>query len=148
MPFCWFCHDSARVCKLGRLLRACLDTQACLSFHHYSKYAFYMSQLILSLPNTVPAWQFNQTSCIYRGEDNVMGVELCLRNRDHVVIVMQYFPHEKFQVRGLFLLTAEVCCWHCRVSFWLEMAETQSCFATSLLKKCSQIWSAKCPSNH
>ena len=27
-----------------------------------------------------------------------MGVELCLRNRDHVVIVMQYFPHEKFQV--------------------------------------------------
>ena len=37
--------------------------------------------------------------CVFSGEDNVMGVELCLRNRDHVVIVMQYFPHEKFQVR-------------------------------------------------
>ena len=29
----------------------------------------------------------------------MMGVELCIRQRDHVVIVMPYFPHEKFQVR-------------------------------------------------
>ena len=40
----------------------------------------------------------NLVFCVSSGEDNVMGVELCLRNRDHVVIVMQYFPHEKFMV--------------------------------------------------
>lgn len=27
-----------------------------------------------------------------------MGVELCIRHKDHVVIVMPYFPHRKFQV--------------------------------------------------
>lgn len=27
----------------------------------------------------------------------MMGLELCLRNKDHIVIVMRYFPHQKFQ---------------------------------------------------
>ena len=27
-----------------------------------------------------------------------MGLELCLRNKDHIVIVMRYFPHQKFRV--------------------------------------------------
>ena len=42
------------------------------------------------------------TCCCFRGCDNVIGVELCFRNKDHVVIVMQYFPHEKFHVRRLY----------------------------------------------
>ena len=36
--------------------------------------------------------------CFFSGEDNVMGVKACLRYRDHVVIVMPYFQHERFQV--------------------------------------------------
>ncbi|XP_033105286.1 cell division cycle 7-related protein kinase-like [Anneissia japonica] len=31
------------------------------------------------------------------GVDNVMATKLCLRNRDHVVMVMPYFKHERFQ---------------------------------------------------
>ncbi|KAK3579927.1 hypothetical protein CHS0354_014038 [Potamilus streckersoni] len=42
------------------------------------------------------------------GQDNVIGVELCLRNRDHVVIVMPYIPHEKFQDYILKLSVSEV----------------------------------------
>ena len=52
---------------------------------------------------------FNWCIFNFSGCDNVMGVELCIRQRDHVVIVMPYFPHEKFQVRidifKLFLVT-------------------------------------------
>ena len=33
------------------------------------------------------------------GTDYVMGVKACIREKDHVVIVMPYFPHDKFQVR-------------------------------------------------
>ena len=36
------------------------------------------------------------------GRDNVMGVSACLREKDHVIIVMPYFPHDKFQVTTLF----------------------------------------------
>lgn len=36
-----------------------------------------------------------------RGEDSVMGVKACFRHRDHVVIVMPYFSHDRFQVRML-----------------------------------------------
>ncbi|XP_071949250.1 cell division cycle 7-related protein kinase-like [Antedon mediterranea] len=31
------------------------------------------------------------------GIDNVMGTKLCLRNKDHVVMVMPYFKHDRFQ---------------------------------------------------
>ena len=34
----------------------------------------------------------------FRGKDNVIEVKACVREKDHVVIVMPYFPHEKFQV--------------------------------------------------
>ncbi len=33
-----------------------------------------------------------------RGCDNVIGVKACLRHKDHVVIIMPYFPHDRFQV--------------------------------------------------
>ena len=39
-----------------------------------------------------------------RGAENVMGLELCLRNKDHIVIVMRYFPHQKFQVNTFSIL--------------------------------------------
>ncbi|KAJ8300896.1 hypothetical protein KUTeg_022415 [Tegillarca granosa] len=44
-------------------------------------------------------WIFESHWCheFWKGQDNVMGVELCIRSKDHVVIVMPYFPHEKFQ---------------------------------------------------
>ena len=34
-----------------------------------------------------------------RGQDNVMGIEACIREKDRVVMVMPYFEHDKFQVR-------------------------------------------------
>ncbi|KAK3775484.1 hypothetical protein RRG08_027239 [Elysia crispata] len=51
------------------------------------------------LPTTHPARIENELRCLLKlgGQDNVMGVKLCLRNKDNVVIVMDYFPHEKFQ---------------------------------------------------
>ena len=33
-----------------------------------------------------------------------MGVEACIRHKDHVVIVMPYFHHDKFQVHIVKLL--------------------------------------------
>ncbi|GFN77592.1 cell division cycle 7-related protein kinase-like [Plakobranchus ocellatus] len=51
------------------------------------------------LPTTHPARIENELRCLLKlgGQDNVMGVKLCLRNRDNVVIVMDYFAHERFQ---------------------------------------------------
>ncbi|GFR85930.1 cell division cycle 7-related protein kinase [Elysia marginata] len=51
------------------------------------------------LPTTHPARIENELRCLLKlgGQDNVMGVKLCFRNKDHVVIVMDHFPHEKFQ---------------------------------------------------
>ncbi|RUS72953.1 hypothetical protein EGW08_019283, partial [Elysia chlorotica] len=51
------------------------------------------------LPTTHPARIENELRCLLKlgGQDNVMGVKLCLRNKDNVVIVMDYFPHDKFQ---------------------------------------------------
>lgn len=43
--------------------------------------------------------------CYYSGCDNVMGVKACLRHRDHVVIVMPYFPHEQFQVSNRIIIS-------------------------------------------
>ena len=42
--------------------------------------------------------------CHCRGSQNVMGVEACIRHKDHVVIVMPYFHHDKFQVHIVKLL--------------------------------------------
>ncbi|ESP04473.1 hypothetical protein LOTGIDRAFT_136165 [Lottia gigantea] len=51
------------------------------------------------IPTSHPSRIEGELKCLQEigGCDNVMGVELCLRNRDHVVIVMPYFKHEKFQ---------------------------------------------------
>ncbi|WAR31039.1 CDC7-like protein [Mya arenaria] len=51
------------------------------------------------IPTSHPSRIEGELKCLQEigGCDNVIGVELCLRNRDHVVIVMQYFPHIKFQ---------------------------------------------------
>uniref|UniRef100_A0A0B6Z043 non-specific serine/threonine protein kinase n=1 Tax=Arion vulgaris TaxID=1028688 RepID=A0A0B6Z043_9EUPU len=51
------------------------------------------------IPTTHPSRIENELRCLLNigGQDNVMGVKLCLRNRDHVVVVMPVFPHEKFQ---------------------------------------------------
>ena len=35
----------------------------------------------------------------------MMGVELCMKHRDHIVIIMRYFPHHKFPVTHLAWLT-------------------------------------------
>ena len=42
--------------------------------------------------------------CHFRGSQNVMGVEACIRHKDHVVIVMPYFHQDKFQVHIVKLL--------------------------------------------
>ncbi|KAL5015720.1 hypothetical protein ScPMuIL_005309 [Solemya velum] len=51
------------------------------------------------IPTSHPSRIEGELRCLQQigGKDNVMGVELCMRNKDHVVIVMPYFPHEKFQ---------------------------------------------------
>ena len=33
------------------------------------------------------------------GEANVIAVKACIRHNDHVVIVMPYFEHDRFQVQ-------------------------------------------------
>ncbi|XP_064616033.1 cell division cycle 7-related protein kinase-like [Liolophura sinensis] len=57
------------------------------------------------IPTSHPSRIEQELSCLQEigGVDNVMGVRLCLRQKDHVVIVMPYFPHDKFQdyVQGL-----------------------------------------------
>ncbi|KAJ8299897.1 hypothetical protein KUTeg_021416 [Tegillarca granosa] len=51
------------------------------------------------IPTSHPSRIEGELRCLQEigGQDNVMGVELCIRSKDHVVIVMPYFPHEKFQ---------------------------------------------------
>ncbi|XP_048774454.1 cell division cycle 7-related protein kinase-like [Ostrea edulis] len=51
------------------------------------------------IPTSHPCRIEGELRCLQEigGCDNVMGVELCIRHRDHVVIVMPYFPHKKFQ---------------------------------------------------
>ncbi|XP_060593688.1 cell division cycle 7-related protein kinase-like [Ruditapes philippinarum] len=62
------------------------------------------------IPTSHPSRIEGELRCLLEigGCDNVMGVELCIRNRDHVVIVMQYFPHEKFQDYILHMSLQEV----------------------------------------
>nr|KAG5693392.1 hypothetical protein BaRGS_009865 [Batillaria attramentaria] len=51
------------------------------------------------IPTSHPNRILGELRCLQLigGVENVMGLELCLRNKDHIVIVMPYFPHHKFQ---------------------------------------------------
>ncbi|XP_076087662.1 cell division cycle 7-related protein kinase-like [Mytilus galloprovincialis] len=62
------------------------------------------------IPTSHPSRIEGELQCLQEigGCDNVMGVELCIRQRDHVVIVMPYFPHEKFQDYMLTMSLLEV----------------------------------------
>lgn len=69
---------------------------ACLKNHPEVSVRFALKHI---LPTTHPSRIENELRCLLRlgGHDNVMGLKLCLRNKDHVVIVMDYFPHDRFQ---------------------------------------------------
>lgn len=62
------------------------------------------------IPTSHPSRIEGELRCLQEigGCDNVMGVELCIRHKDHVVIVMPYFPHKKFQDYILTLSVGEV----------------------------------------
>lgn len=46
--------------------------------------------------------------CLRSGESNVMAVKACIRHSDHVVVVMPYFEHDRFQVRLHILFPAHL----------------------------------------
>ncbi|XP_063545809.1 uncharacterized protein LOC134753797 [Cydia strobilella] len=50
------------------------------------------------VPTTHPTRVAHELRCLrdIGGKHNVIGVELCLRNLDHVVFIMPYIPHKKF----------------------------------------------------
>ena len=48
------------------------------------------------------------TVVYFSGDDNVMGVQWCLRERDHVIIVMPYFAHDRFQVIIIIILSLDI----------------------------------------
>ncbi|XP_048481798.1 cell division cycle 7-related protein kinase [Plutella xylostella] len=50
------------------------------------------------VPNTHPARVEHELRCLQEmgGQDNIIGVELCLRHVDTIVFVMPYIPHRKF----------------------------------------------------
>ncbi|XP_070532099.1 cell division cycle 7-related protein kinase-like [Ptychodera flava] len=50
------------------------------------------------VPTSHPSRIESELRCLHTigGCDNVMGVQLCLREKDNVVIVMPYFTHDKF----------------------------------------------------
>ncbi|XP_071802214.1 cell division cycle 7-related protein kinase-like [Asterias amurensis] len=52
------------------------------------------------IPTSHPERILGELRCLHMigGKDNVMGMKLSLRERDHVVIVMPYFPHDSFHV--------------------------------------------------
>ena len=33
-----------------------------------------------------------------RGKDNVIPIHTCVRHSDHIVLIMPYFPHDRFVV--------------------------------------------------
>ncbi|XP_067661829.1 cell division cycle 7-related protein kinase-like [Haliotis asinina] len=69
--------------------------QACLRHHPEVKQQFALKHII---PTSHPSRIEGELRCLQEigGCENVIGVELCIRNRDHVVIVMPYFAHDKF----------------------------------------------------
>ncbi|XP_063372563.1 cell division cycle 7-related protein kinase-like [Cydia amplana] len=50
------------------------------------------------VPTTHPTRVAHELRCLrdIGGKSHVIGVELCLRNLDHVVFIMPYIPHQKF----------------------------------------------------
>lgn len=62
------------------------------------------------IPTSHPSRIETELKCLQQlgGKNNVMGVELCLRCKDHIVIVMPYFPHDRFQECLLSLTPDEI----------------------------------------
>ncbi|XP_064090859.1 cell division cycle 7-related protein kinase-like [Macrobrachium nipponense] len=50
------------------------------------------------IPTSHPSRIYMELKCLklIGGRDNVMGVTMCLREMNHIVIVMPYFPHDSF----------------------------------------------------
>ncbi|XP_072015485.1 cell division cycle 7-related protein kinase-like [Amphiura filiformis] len=65
--------------------------------HHGGSDQMYAIKHII--PTSHPDRILTELSCLKTigGQDNVIGVKLCLRERDHVILAMPYFPHQKFQ---------------------------------------------------
>ncbi|XP_022085305.1 cell division cycle 7-related protein kinase-like isoform X2 [Acanthaster planci] len=59
------------------------------------------------IPTSHPERILGELQCLHQigGTENVMGMKLSYRERDHVVIVMPYFPHDSFH---LFLRTMKI----------------------------------------
>lgn len=62
------------------------------------------------IPTSHPSRIESELRCLYEigGVSNVMAVQACFRERDHVVIVMPYFAHERFQDYVQLLSVSEV----------------------------------------
>ncbi|XP_059146496.1 cell division cycle 7-related protein kinase-like [Physella acuta] len=82
-------------CKIGEGAFSCVYLA---KLKHYPE-VNEMFALKHIIPTTHPSRIQNELTCLLKigGCDNVMGVKLCLRNRDHVVFVMPVFLHDKFQ---------------------------------------------------
>ena len=59
------------------------------------------------------------------GQANVIAVKSCIRHNDHIVIVMPYFEHDRFQVRCASF-------YHFNVVMWLH-------FYANVLRSCYVI---------
>ncbi|EDO33825.1 predicted protein [Nematostella vectensis] len=60
------------------------------------------------IPTSGPERIENELKClqIIGGKDNIIGVEMTYRRNDHIVFVLPYFPHQKFQD---YMLDMSVC---------------------------------------
>eukprot|EP00106_Octopus_bimaculoides_P017804 XP_014785246.1 PREDICTED: cell division cycle 7-related protein kinase-like isoform X2 [Octopus bimaculoides] len=65
------------------------------------------------IPTSHPMRIETELKCLQElgGKNNVMGVELCLRNKDHIVIGMPYFYHDKLQDCLTSLTPKEIQCY-------------------------------------
>lgn len=63
--------------------------------HNSKKQEFALKYLI---PTSKPSRIASELQCLKEigGTNNVVGIEFCLMNKGHVVIVMPYFPHQRF----------------------------------------------------
>ncbi|XP_064649511.1 cell division cycle 7-related protein kinase-like [Lineus longissimus] len=63
------------------------------------------------IPTSHPSRIENELKCLQLigGVDNVIGVSCCIREKDHVVIVMPYFKHDKFQSYLQSMTISEIC---------------------------------------
>ena len=83
-----------------------------------------MNLLELNIPHLTSSlfnWQWNEDLfklfllfTINSGQANVIAVKACIRRSDHVVIIMPYFEHDRFQVRfeRYWINTQNVTDWH------------------------------------